>query len=139
MPDVIEIVLLIVITAATFTDLRTHQIPNAITVPAAVTGLALNATLSGWHGAVISVEGALLGIGIFLVFFLIGGMGAGDVKLFGAVGSLVGPHALLLVFVFTGLVGGVSAAVLALWRGNLRGTLPYGAVIAGGTLMFLIL
>jgi Flp pilus assembly protein protease CpaA len=66
-------------------------------------------------------------------------MGAGDVKLFGAVGSLVGPHALLLVFVFTGLLGGVVAAVVALWRGSLRGTLPYGAVIAGGTLMFLLL
>ena len=95
-------------------------------------------------------------------------MGAGDVKLFGAVGALVGPQALILVFVFTGLVGGIAALGLSLFRRRLRQTLnqtgellldlgrlrwqdarrasaapdslrlPYGIVIAGGTLVSLM-
>ena len=95
-------------------------------------------------------------------------MGAGDVKLFGAIGAFAGPQALILVFVFTGLLGGITGVALALWRGRLRQTLsrtgellmglsrlhwqqvqaaatapgslrlPYGAVIAGGTLLALV-
>ena len=65
-------------------------------------------------------------------------MGAGDVKLFAAVGSLVGPQALVMVFVFTGLLGGLAAGVVVLWRGSFRATLPYGAVIAAGTLLSLV-
>src|SRR5438552_3773962 len=107
-----------------------------------------------------------LGLAIFLVFYVASGMGAGDVKLFGAVGAFAGPQAVVVVFVFTALLGGVAALVLALWRRRLGETLirtgemligrlrfkelraaaaspeslrlPYGAVIAGGTLFSLI-
>jgi len=97
-------------------------------------------------------------------------MGAGDVKLFSAVGALTGPQALILVFVFTGLLGGIAAAALAAFHGRLRETLkktgellvdlgrlrwqqaqgtstvgasdslrlPYGVVIAAGTLLSLV-
>lgn len=92
-------------------------------------------------------------------------MGAGDVKLFSAVGAFAGPQALILVFIFTGLLGGIAALVLAASRRRLRQTLertgallvnlgrrsgsaataasdslrlPYGAVIAGGTLVSLV-
>jgi prepilin peptidase CpaA len=94
-------------------------------------------------------------------------MGAGDVKLFGAVGAFAGPQALVPVFIFTGLLGGIAGIGLALYRGRLQQTiestrevfidmgrlrwqqvratagspnalrLPYGAVIAGGTLISL--
>src|SRR5581483_1293538 len=111
-----------------------------------------------------------VGLGVFLPFYILGGMGAGDVKLFSAVGALVGPQALVVVFVLTSLLGGIAAGLLAAWRGRLRETLyktfelmanlgrmrwqearseaaasgagalrlPYGAVIAGGTLLSLI-
>jgi prepilin peptidase CpaA len=90
---------------------------------------------------------------------LAGGMGAGDVKLFSAVGALVGPQALLIVFIFTGLAGGIAALALSASRGRLRETLektgalalgirpaatpdslrlPYGAIIAAGALLWLI-
>jgi Flp pilus assembly protein protease CpaA len=62
-------------------------------------------------------------------------MGAGDVKLFAAVGALVGPQALVLIFVLTGLCGGLAAVAAMLRR---RKTIPYGAVIAVGTLTSLI-
>jgi prepilin peptidase CpaA len=129
--------LIVLVSAAAWTDFRTRRIPNWITVPGAVLGLALRAWYDGAAGVWTSLEGAALGLGIFIVFFFAGGMGAGDVKLFGAVGALVGPHALVFVFVFTGLIGGLAAAVVAIRHGHLHGTLPYGAVIAGGTLMSL--
>jgi prepilin peptidase CpaA len=137
MPYSIEAVLVLVVIIAAWTDIRTRRIPNPITVAGALLGFVLHVWNSGLQGALTSIEGALLGLGLFIVFYFVGGMGAGDVKLFAAVGALVGPQALVLVFVFTGLLGGITAAVVAVRRRHWRATLPYGAVIAGGTLMFL--
>jgi len=133
----IEIVLVCFVVAAAFADLRSRHIPNRLTLPAAALGLAMHTWLDGLNGALASVEGAAVGLGIFIVFFLLRGMGAGDVKLFGAVGALAGPGPLVLIFVFTGLLGGVVAGAVAFRRGHLRSSLPYGAVIAAGTLVSL--
>jgi prepilin peptidase CpaA len=139
MPRGIAIVLVVMVSAAAWADLRTRKIPNWITVPGALLGFALQVWYGGLHGAAASLEGAALGLGIFIALFIAGGMGAGDVKLFSAVGALVGPQALVLVFVFTGLLGGIAAGVVSIRRGHLRSALPYGPVIAGGTLVSLVL
>jgi prepilin peptidase CpaA len=170
-PSGIEITLIALVTAAAWSDLRTRRIPNWITIPGAALGFALQACYGGLHGVLLSLAGAGLGLGIFVAFYIAGGMGAGDVKLFSAVGALLGPQALILVFVFTGLLGGLAAATLAASRGRLRETLeqtgelllgsgrlhrpegreavaavgpdalrlPYGVVIAGGTLVSLVI
>ena len=168
MPGSIEVTLVALVTAAGWSDFRTRRIPNWITVPGAALGFALQAWYGGFEGALASLTGAGLGLGIFIGLYFVGGMGAGDVKLFGAVGALVGPQALILVFVFTGLVGGIAALGLSLFRRRLRQTLnqtgellldlgrlrwqdarrasaapdslrlPYGIVIAGGTLVSLM-
>jgi prepilin peptidase CpaA len=137
MPYSIQIVLVLLVAVAAWSDLRSRHIPNWITVPGAAFGLLLQTWYGGQHGALASLEGVALGIAMFIVFFIAGGMGAGDVKLFGAVGALVGPQALVLVFVLTGLLGGVFAAAVVLIRGHWRATLPYGAMIAAGTLLSL--
>ena len=168
MPTAIETALIILVSAAAWTDLRTKRIPNWITVSGAAVGLGLHIVYGGASGAMQSLAGAALGLAIFLGLYAAGGMGEGDVKLFGAVGAFAGPQALVLVFVFTGLLGGIAGVGLALYRGRLRQTLdrtrelfidmgrmrwqqlqatagapeslrlPYGAVIAGGTLLSLI-
>jgi len=137
MPLAIQTALLMLVGIAAWSDFRTGHISNWITVGGAALGFALQVWYSGLQGGLTSLAGVALGLGILIVFFIAGGMGAGDVKLFGAIGALVGPQALILVFVFTGLLGGLAAAAVALWRGHLRGALPYGPVIAGGTLVFL--
>jgi len=43
-----------------------------------------------------------------------GGMGAGDVKLMGAVGSLIGAKGVFIAFLITALFGGVYAIVIIL-------------------------
>ena len=123
MPGAMQIALSVVVAAAAWSDFRTRKIPNWITAPGAALGLILHVWFSGLPGALESVLGAMLGLAIFLGLYIAGGMGAGDVKLFGAVGAFAGPQALIIVFVFTGLFGGAAALALALARCRLRQTL----------------
>jgi len=145
-----EIVLIAMVAAAAWTDLRARRIPNWIPVSGALIGVVF--------GGLSSLAGAALGFGIFFVLYIAGGMGAGDVKLFSAVGALVGPQPLIVVFILTGLIGGIAALAVSVSRGRLRETLgkasalavgirtvatadslrlPYGAIIAAGTLIYL--
>jgi prepilin peptidase CpaA len=104
-------------------DVRERRIPNRLTGPAILAGLALHAALSGWRGLGDSALAGLIAGGIFFVFFLAGGMGAGDVKLMAAVGSFAGLSALPAVMVSTAIAGAVFAVAVAISRGFLRETL----------------
>lgn len=108
-----------VLAVATFTDLRSRRIPNWLVLPFLAMGLGESAWFHGWHGLGKSAEGMALGLVIFGVLFLMGGMGAGDVKLCAAIGAWVGPGQLMLALVVTGLAGGVMALVWAFWGGFL--------------------
>ena len=72
------------------TDVRERRVPNFVTGPAIVVGLMLHTIFGGWRGLGDSALAGLIAGGIFLVFFLAGGMGAGDVKLMAAVGCFAG-------------------------------------------------
>jgi len=146
MIGVIQIGLITLVVMAAWSDLRTRHIPNWITAPGAAFGLILQTYYFGIQGTLASLEGAAIGLAFFIAFYIAGGMGAGDVKLFGAVGAFVGPESMLIVFVFTGLLGGVASIALILflravgrWTDRDRKYLPYGPVIAGGTLAFLMI
>jgi prepilin peptidase CpaA len=78
-------------------DLRTRKIPNRLTVSALLIGLALNGALGGWHGLLMSLEGAGVGLGLLLPVVLLRGLGAGDWKLMGALGALVGPNETIII------------------------------------------
>src|SRR5262245_62152544 len=113
-----QIALIGVVTLAAWTDLRSRKIPNWITVTGSALGFVLQSWNAGLSGTAAAFMGAVFGLAIFIVLYIAGGMGAGDVKLFGAVGALVGPSALVIVFVFTGLLGGVVALGVAGYRGR---------------------
>lgn len=81
---------------AIMTDLRSSRIPNWLTIPAMVFGLAGHAWQHGLQGLLFSLFGLLVGLGLFLCLHLLGSVGAGDVKLMAAVGALVGPEDALL-------------------------------------------
>jgi prepilin peptidase CpaA len=99
----------ILVVVAAILDVYTRKIPNLLTVPAVLAGLVWNLSLYGWRGALSSFLGLCLGMGVLLVFYVLGGMGAGDVKLLGAVGALVGPQQVFYALILTALVGGVLA------------------------------
>jgi prepilin peptidase CpaA len=104
-------------------DVRERRIPNRLTGPAIVAGLALHTVFGGWHGLEDSALAGLIAGGIFLVFFLAGGMGGGDVKLMAAVGCFAGLASLPLVMTSTAIAGAGFALAVGLYNGRLRETL----------------
>ncbi len=94
---------------AGWTDWRFRRIPNWLTVPALVAGIAVNSLAAGWPGAKESLLGVGLGLGLLLPFVLIRSLGAGDWKLVGALGAFLGPSRLITVLLGTILVAGLMA------------------------------
>jgi prepilin peptidase CpaA len=98
-------------------DLGTRRIPQAVTLGGAVAALLFHAASSGWTGAMLSGSGWALGIAIFFVPFALGGLGAGDVKLLGALGAWVGPGDVIWLALYAGIAGGILAVLVSLARG----------------------
>ena len=65
------------------------RVPNWITFPFIIGGWIYSTAAFGWQGLGWSVAGTVLGMSILMAFYVIGGMGAGDVKLMGGVGALM--------------------------------------------------
>lgn len=110
-------------------DARTRRIPNKLTGTAILVGLLLHFAYDGWHGMGMAALAALIAFCIFLVFFLAGGMGAGDVKLMTAVACLAGNHFVIELLVTTAIAGGIMAIGLALARGRFKQTLGNVAML----------
>jgi prepilin peptidase CpaA len=108
---------------AGWTDWRSRRIPNWLTVPALLLGIAANSLALGWSGAKESLLGAGLGLGLLLPFVLIRSLGGGDWKLIGALGAFLGPPRLIAVLVATILVAGAMALVLVVWKRRVGQTL----------------
>ncbi len=72
--------------AAAVSDVSTRRIPNWLTYPALLAGLLLRFSFQGWSGLRSALLGMLVAGGIFMLFYMIRAMGAGDVKLMAAVG-----------------------------------------------------
>jgi prepilin peptidase CpaA len=103
----------VLITAAIF-DLRYQKIPNALTFPTMIIALAYFGVTRGLDGLLFSAGGLFLGMAILIIPYLMGGMGAGDVKLLGAAGAVLGPLGIFNAFVLTAFIGGIYAVILVL-------------------------
>jgi len=102
------------------TDVATRRIPNKLTYFAILVALVWRSAVQGWHGLESAVVGGLVGGGVFLVFFLIHAMGAGDVKLITAVGCFAGSERIVEIVLAAAIAGGIFAIVHSLWHGRLR-------------------
>lgn len=112
--------LTVILTIAAISDLRSHKIPNWLTFSTIIAGIIYHTYIKGYQGFLFSVQGVFLGFAFLMVFYLMGGTGAGDVKLMGAVGGLLGPKGVFIAFIFTALLGGIYAIVLLLLHGGLK-------------------
>ena len=108
---------------AGYTDFRWRRIPNWLTVPGLLLGIAINFIGLGWPGAKHALLGAALGLALLLPFVLVRSLGAGDWKLVGALGAFLGPSQLLSVLFVALLIAGVMALVLVIWKKRLGQTL----------------
>jgi prepilin peptidase CpaA len=107
---------LVLASIACWTDLRTRRIPNVLTFGAAAAGLAFHAFFSG-SGPLTALAGWITGVLIFAPLFLLRGMGAGDLKLLGALGAWLGPLMAFRIGLWSALAGGLLAIVVALAHG----------------------
>ncbi len=150
--------------AVCVTDLRSRRIPNSLVLALALTGLVFVIWRSPVETGVLhSANGFVVGLLIWLPFWLLGMLGAGDVKLFAASGIWLGPLGAIQASLLAALVGGVlalawlmwrdgmagSSRTIALWIGSMRATralhpvagapvpvrVPYGLAMSAGALL----
>jgi len=129
---------------ATAEDLHRRQISNKTTAAAFALGLGAQSALHGIRGAGDALVGTFLGFVVFFIFFLLGGMGAGDIKLMAGFGAVLGAAQILTAAYLTAIVGAVFALFYLLARklgGKLRNdaaepeVIPYAPAISLGVLL----
>lgn len=106
------ILLGLVLIISLITDIKERKILNIVTLPAILIGLVFYTFTLGWDGFLFSGKGFLVGLGLLIIPYLIGGMGAGDVKLMAAIGALTGASFTFYSFIYTGIIGGIIALIL---------------------------
>jgi prepilin peptidase CpaA len=102
--------------AAMADDLMRRHIANWIPAAALAGGLGWQIGRDGWHGLLTALGGTVVGFCVFLIFYLKGGMGGGDVKLMAGFGALLGASLVLQAAVWGAAIGGVMAVGALLWR-----------------------
>lgn len=113
-------------------DIRYRRIPNKFVLPLLLSGLLLGFIFAGTAGLLASLQGILLGFGLMFMLHLFGALGAGDVKLFAALGAVLGVKLVLPTFVIAVLTGGVLAVASMLSAGTARVTSERVLLIFGG-------
>lgn len=107
-------------------DLKSRRIPNYLTFGGALAGLGFQLGFHGLPGLLDGFAGLGLGFILLLVPYLMGGMGAGDVKASAALGAWLGLHRAFLLFIYMGICGGVIILVVWLWQRQLLAGLQQG-------------
>ncbi|MBL8175706.1 MAG: prepilin peptidase [Bryobacterales bacterium] len=134
--------------AATAEDLWRRNISNWIPLSALLAGFLWHVSQQGWSGVLTAAVGAGAGFLIFLVFYLLGGMGGGDVKLMAGFGALLGLSRLIEAALWTAIIGAVLAA-LVIAASSLRRwvrkdaaqkplAIPYAPAITAGVWLSLV-
>jgi prepilin peptidase CpaA len=163
-----DLLLLLTILIALYTDCRWQKIFNWLTLPAVLAGWNLHAWFGGWSGLGDSLLGFLCGFLPALAVYAVKGIKGGDVKLIAAIGALGRARFLGSALLGTALAGGLLSLLWTAAHGTLRPTvrqvgaaitvacvpglamdrplheshsppLPYGVAIAAGTLSCLFL
>ena len=104
---------------AAYIDGKQLRVPNWITFPMVLSGLAYNLATSGWDGLGAALVGMCVGLACLLPLYSVGGMGAGDVKLMAGVGAWIGPACTFWAFLATALVGGAMGLAMMVASGEL--------------------
>lgn len=139
MDSIPVVILMVVLLMAVITDLHSSRIPNWLTFSAMGFALAGHAWLNSVDGLLFSLAGLGTGLGLFLLFYLAGGIGAGDVKLMAAIGAFVGVYGVLSCAWLAMIMGGIYAIGAMCYQWGLAATgqrlvyAAYGAVVVGGS------
>ena len=160
-----DVVLVGLLCAAAWLDIRVHRVPNKLTVAGLVAAFALRAPL-GVAAMLSGLEGFAIALAVAVLFFALGAVGGGDAKLLAMVGAFLGLDPLAGALAYIVLLGAAMAIVAMARRGLLlllfmntldlfrskhllarsgavrtletpeAQTIPYAVPIAAGTLMW---
>ena len=125
---------MLLVAVAVIWDLRCRRIPNWLVVPFMVAGVTMSAVHSGWRGLAISCSGIALAAAVLGGFCSVGGMGMGDLKLFAAIGSWIGPGQLATALASAGIAGGIMALIVVAFSGELGRSLDNTGELIGSAL-----
>lgn len=149
-----SILLIVLLIICVITDLKERKIYNAVLFPFLLAAFILHAFIGGLQGVTDVFLGTAVGLGILLIPYLLGGMGAGDVKLLAVIGGIKGIGFVLIASIYMALAGGIIAIFVLLFRTGFltrilyffqglrhgirlslfedKTTFPYGVAIAAG-------
>jgi prepilin peptidase CpaA len=159
----INAVLILVLSISIVTDLRSRKIYNYVIFPGLAAAFIIHFQTGGWVEFGEAAIGCFIGLGVLLIPYLLGGMGAGDVKLLALVGALKGAYFVLTASFYMALIGAAIALAVLLCRkgtgarlqqiafflygvrygvkiplfvekSSLSAAYPYGVAIAGGVI-----
>ncbi len=116
MTEMIWGVTIVLALSAGWIDWRSRRLPNWLTVTGFAVGIIGNSILFGWAGMKDAFIGAAIPLGVLLPVVLLRGLGAGDWKLMGALGALVGREEILHLLLATIIFAGVIAAGQMIWQ-----------------------
>ncbi len=125
-PLAVGVSLLAVLLVSSVTDLAWHRIPNALLMPALVLALILQASGDGFDGMLSAAAGLVVGLAFLMPLHVMGGMGAGDVKLLGVVGAFLGPWGAFVAGAAALIAGAILGIAYIAWR-SFRPILAYQA------------
>jgi len=114
--DLSTVLLLVLLSVAMWSDVRTHKIPNKLNLLILVLGVSMQTWFLGLDGFVLAMLGLIVGFIFFIPFYLLGGFGAGDVKLMAAVGTFLGPQDTFIAAALTLMAGGIIGIAILLIR-----------------------
>ena len=106
------LLLLSILSISAIVDFRIQKIPNIITLPSVIIALLYHFFTHGVDGLIFSTIGLATGIGLLIIPYMLGFSGAGDAKLMGVVGAVMGSKSVFVSFLLTALVGGIYAVIL---------------------------
>ncbi|MEH7333228.1 prepilin peptidase [Neobacillus drentensis] len=120
---IIIIVLILSLLISLYTDIKNRKILNTVTFPTLIFSFLYHIWTNGFDGFLFSGKGFLTGLCLLIIPYILGGMGAGDVKLMAAIGALMGTSFVFYSFIYTALIGGVIALLLIIKTNGFRNTI----------------
>lgn len=122
--EMMKLILLVPIAMAViYFDVRYRRIPNVIVLSTLTVGIVINTAVGSWTGLLGSAEGFAMAFVPMFLMHLFGAMGAGDVKLSGAVGALLGIKLVPLALIIIVMMGAVLAIYSMVRSGRVFSTL----------------
>lgn len=110
-----NILLIILLIICVITDLKERKIYNKVLLPSFLIAITYHFYSGGWNGLTDSLLGAIVGLSILLIPYLMGGMGAGDVKLLAVIGAINGVGFVLMTALYMALAGGIIGIFILLF------------------------